>query len=720
MSQSQAGCNAFFERMARTKQTSRRSTGGHAPRKQLATSAARKDGGGSSALRAFMTSQQSVGTALRAEQPKSVSFLNYENVFGSFGFALPTTTAVFEPSFALATVADPLTGLPEHWLSMQMASQFDGAGLASAGRPSISVSLVLDISGSMGSRLQSDEGGVDGRSLSKLEAAKRAVFAILGQLGPKDQVGVILFNDRTHELHPTSAADEHTKLAIAQKLADVRPGCGTDLAMGFAAGILELAKAAAAAPEEHAQRRIYFLTDMESRVEDEIAVLAEATRRASGADGTVPLYTTIVGMGVDLSVGTVEALASTPGGKYTSVANVEEFVRSVGEEFSHDVTPTAFDIRVALGGGWAIEKACGSAELNSLVPGAASITLSSEFATPIDERGEAPGGIILLKLRPPPSAAAVDAPPAPVHLQVTWRDAQGLPGAAGCAIAPVAATLAPMPLRKALALVRFCDLQSSFCDGSDSEALEVRKDRLERCRVGRAQLLSEMSAIGEESLGGRNANVLQTLDQIIELEEREITEIEGAKLMRQTVGEMDEIRLTAEVAAIKDRISELKRSRRSSSRRGLSSAFSLTGLNRTPKEEAELKGLEVRLAQLEELISRAAAATARGAIRCCQPMRSARRKSPYGGSGWASSLRSLLFQTKSAASTPPAAYLCPIRKELMADPVCTADGHTFEREAIATWLATHSTSPLTGLRLAHTGLTDNHSLRGLILEWRGL
>ena len=255
----------------------------------------------------------------------------------------------------------------------------------------------------------------------------------------------------------------------------------------------------------------------------------------------------------------------------------------------------------------------------------------------------------------------------------------------------------------------------------------MRKDRLERCRVGRAQLLSEMSAIGEESLGGRNANVLQTLDQIIELEEREITEIEGAKLMRQAVGEVDEIRslmaatsnLTAEVAAIKARISELKRSRRSSSRRGLSSAFSLTGLNRTPEEEAELKSLEVRLAQLEELISRAAVATAGGAIRCGQPMRSARRKSPYGSSGWAASLRSLLFQTRST-STPPAAYLCPIRKELMSDPVCTADGHTFEREAITTWLTTQSTSPLTGLRLAHTGLTDNHSLRGLILEWRGL
>ena len=36
---------------------------------------------------------------------------------------------------------------------------------------------------------------------------------------------------------------------------------------------------------------------------------------------------------------------------------------------------------------------------------------------------------------------------------------------------------------------------------------------------------------------------------------------------------------------------------------------------------------------------------------------------------------------------PPDAYLCPITKALMRDPVCTADGHTFERDAIAHWLA---------------------------------
>ncbi len=57
---------------------------------------------------------------------------------------------------------------------------------------------------------------------------------------------------------------------------------------------------------------------------------------------------------------------------------------------------------------------------------------------------------------------------------------------------------------------------------------------------------------------------------------------------------------------------------------------------------------------------------------------------------------------------------CPITTELMVDPVVTADGHTYEREAIEQWLTRKSTSPLTGEPLAHTMLTPNHALRGSI------
>ena len=59
----------------------------------------------------------------------------------------------------------------------------------------------------------------------------------------------------------------------------------------------------------------------------------------------------------------------------------------------------------------------------------------------------------------------------------------------------------------------------------------------------------------------------------------------------------------------------------------------------------------------------------------------------------------------------PAEYLCPITGEICSDPVFTADGHTYEREAILQWFESHSTSPLTGLPLPSLDLTPNYALK---------
>ncbi|EOD04999.1 hypothetical protein EMIHUDRAFT_220477 [Emiliania huxleyi CCMP1516] len=45
---------------------------------------------------------------------------------------------------------------------------------------------------------------------------------------------------------------------------------------------------------------------------------------------------------------------------------------------------------------------------------------------------------------------------------------------------------------------------------------------------------------------------------------------------------------------------------------------------------------------------------------------------------------------------PPADFICPITTEIMVEPVVAADGQSYERTAIERWLATKSTSPLTG------------------------
>jgi len=53
-------------------------------------------------------------------------------------------------------------------------------------------------------------------------------------------------------------------------------------------------------------------------------------------------------------------------------------------------------------------------------------------------------------------------------------------------------------------------------------------------------------------------------------------------------------------------------------------------------------------------------------------------------------------------------------QEVMADPVLCADGHTYERAAIAAWLAAHGASPHDGASLANRELTPNHALRNLL------
>ena len=63
----------------------------------------------------------------------------------------------------------------------------------------------------------------------------------------------------------------------------------------------------------------------------------------------------------------------------------------------------------------------------------------------------------------------------------------------------------------------------------------------------------------------------------------------------------------------------------------------------------------------------------------------------------------------------PNDFVCPITKELMTDPVITADGHTYERSAIEeTFVAMNTKSPLTGKQLITCRLYPNITLRNLI------
>lgn len=66
----------------------------------------------------------------------------------------------------------------------------------------------------------------------------------------------------------------------------------------------------------------------------------------------------------------------------------------------------------------------------------------------------------------------------------------------------------------------------------------------------------------------------------------------------------------------------------------------------------------------------------------------------------------------------PPEHFCPITHNIMSDPVVAADGNTYEREAIVSWLVNNTKSPITNDILSSTMLVDNVSLKKFIQDWK--
>ncbi|XWS56764.1 hypothetical protein CRYUN_Cryun09bG0113400 [Craigia yunnanensis] len=74
--------------------------------------------------------------------------------------------------------------------------------------------------------------------------------------------------------------------------------------------------------------------------------------------------------------------------------------------------------------------------------------------------------------------------------------------------------------------------------------------------------------------------------------------------------------------------------------------------------------------------------------------------------------------SQSMSSNIPDEFRCPIKLDLMKDPVIVESGHTYNRNSIAQWINTgHHTCPKSGQRLTHMALIPNYALKSLVHQW---
>lgn len=215
--------------MARTKQTARKSTGGMAPRMQLATNSSR-------GLRNFFTSQQSAGRRSNGSSNPSI-FINCENTFAEFSFDRYQTTEDFSPLVTLGRFSRPSDGsllssvrTDDVYMRLDFPSKFDG-NISMDTRPSLDIVFVVDVSGSMGSGFRDD---VDGRS--KLDIAKDCIRRIMEQLTDNDRAAVISFDTSTEILSALDFMTARNKTKMVKKVNTMKSGGGTDLANGLSSG----------------------------------------------------------------------------------------------------------------------------------------------------------------------------------------------------------------------------------------------------------------------------------------------------------------------------------------------------------------------------------------------------------------------------------------------------------------------------------------------------
>eukprot|EP00658_Telonema_sp_P-2_P080066 TRINITY_DN7895_c0_g1_i6.p1 TRINITY_DN7895_c0_g1~~TRINITY_DN7895_c0_g1_i6.p1 ORF type:complete len:518 (+),score=134.66 TRINITY_DN7895_c0_g1_i6:120-1673(+) len=362
---------------------------------------------------------------------------------------------------------------------------------------------IRDSSGSMGMCLPDDTA-----HQSKLEVAKHSVSAIVRQLRPNDHLSITLFDHNQQLLLPLQQVSNLDLDRTHRLIRDLQPSGGTKLAEGFKAGAQVLNGPASPGTV----KRIIFMTDMESNSHDEGEVLRLIRHEASSHQS----YTSVLGIGVDLSMASVQQISSTPGARYISVAIAEEFERRLSAEFAHDSVPIAFGIQVDLLNGAQLESSAGHPELAGVIPGSSSFKLSSEFATPDKEDT----GLILLRLRPTVGNRSRH------RVRVRWTELDGAKKSTELSVDKLDDGFGCDGVRKAVAVAEWVKVLDEYVmdDSADTpreRAASAQRwiDRFNECKKS---FVEQVELAGDLSLEGSNKNFMQTLDQMLETERNEL------------------------------------------------------------------------------------------------------------------------------------------------------------------------------------------------------
>lgn len=304
---------------------------------------------------------------------------------------------LFSPSYSMAISKDPISSKDEYYMTVGLNSNIKQSDFE---RKKQNIVVVLDISGSMESSLQSyyyDEGNSIFSKLkknkSKMELANEAVNLMIDELNDDDRFGMVLFDDEAYLGKPLSLIGDTDIKGIKEHILDIEARGGTNFEAGYKKGT-DLFDDELLNNKEY-DNRIIVITDAMPNVglsnKNDLFKYVESNSNKG-------IYTSFIGVGVDFNTEVIEKISNVRGANYYSISSKEQFKKILSEDFEYMVTPLVFDLSLNFeSAGYDIEKVYGT---DSEDKSSGNIMkVNTLFPSSTNENSESKGGVILLKLK---------------------------------------------------------------------------------------------------------------------------------------------------------------------------------------------------------------------------------------------------------------------------------------------------------------------------------
>jgi len=267
-----------------------------------------------------------------------VTDITHEGLFYDYYFdtgVVEECQKLFCPSYSYAISPDPLSGENQYYLSVGLNS---GIKESDFERKKLNLVIVLDVSGSMsspfnqyhydhfGNRHTMYEQNSFDNSKTKMQLASESVSGLLDHLNDDDRLGIVLFNNGAHLSKPLESMAITDKATLKGEIMEIVASGGTNMAAGMIMGTSLFDEDFDYDASEY-ENRIIFLTDAMPNLGD---ISENGLHGMLKKNSENKIYTTFIGIGIDLNTELVEKITKNRGANYYSVHSASDFKKTNG------------------------------------------------------------------------------------------------------------------------------------------------------------------------------------------------------------------------------------------------------------------------------------------------------------------------------------------------------------------------------------------------------